>query len=772
MPLFSAYTNDDRSFLQTTDISPCYVNMGIPGLYKEWLRRQNVIANSMGASLVDLQPGERICLAFDLNTLIHQTAQWVFGYGDWKDTGRGAGVTEAAGVEELLKAITARLVSILDSLGYGKRPLEEEPIKALILSVDGVVPAAKTYQQRQRRFMSAKEGRTSVFNKNVITPGTDFMRRLHDHLVNFISEDRHPPNPQYRLPELVVYSSHLDPGEGEHKLFKLLRDPRLGTIDRYIIWGKDADLVILSIMVTKLTFVIHSDIRGNPKVHNLETSVNVDLVKRDLAKYIGNSNIGLNFALLMCFIGNDFIPKLPTMQPIDAAISLLLRLAREIRGSGDLNLVTDQAEIHWTNFSKYIERLNDATGPDVWNAAMRTNVKYQFVPLQQYLVGGEPAPISKLDDVPGADEEEKLLNLADNWYLYYTSYVNSDYMARFLQQAILPSTSEVVEKMVDNYLTAMSWVVLYYSSSGEATNNDWYYPHFVAPLLPELSDFSVSRAAAPEAYIAYKSNKRLEGEYFSPYMQLVSVLPESEIRIVPQDIRVLFTMEGNLFDYMVKDFRIENGGSDFEHTNMAIIPFVDRERIASSVNSLGIEQPPPAPAIFLELSAAARKERDAKILGRAMRPPQRELYRTKTEKRREPRSVLPPGERYEAVPTRHQATKRPPSRTQQPRYAEKPPEAPRTRPQPSYVEKPPVEEPRTKPRYVEKAPQPSYVEKPPVEEPRTKPRYVEKPPVEVPQTPAVLEAELLGPQQPAQLSSVSSLISAQPIQEGLWVRKE
>lgn len=77
-----------------------------------------------------------------------------------------------------------------------------KPQKLFFMAVDGVAPRAKMNQQRGRRFNSAKAAEKleaeavakgevlpteDRFDSNCITPGTEFMARLHEQLKYFVA---------------------------------------------------------------------------------------------------------------------------------------------------------------------------------------------------------------------------------------------------------------------------------------------------------------------------------------------------------------------------------------------------------------------------------------------------------------------------------------------------------------------------------------------------------------------------------------------------------
>ena len=94
-----------------------------------------------------------------------------------------------------------------------------KPSDNLILAVDGMVNNAKMNQQKHRRFKKIYETKKEfeIFNTIVLTPGTDFMVKLDQAIEEWIKTKKDI------LPLRTIYSSHLSPGEGEHKIFDYIR---------------------------------------------------------------------------------------------------------------------------------------------------------------------------------------------------------------------------------------------------------------------------------------------------------------------------------------------------------------------------------------------------------------------------------------------------------------------------------------------------------------------------------------------------------------------
>jgi 5'-3' exonuclease len=103
--------------------------------------------------------------------------------------------------------------------------------KHVYLAFDGMVPYAKMVQQRYRRMRRSTE--EFGFDKHQLSPGTPFMRELSTTL-------------KFLYPHIVI-SDTLEPGEGEHKIFTWLRTLPAEERKSTILYGMDADLVVISL---------------------------------------------------------------------------------------------------------------------------------------------------------------------------------------------------------------------------------------------------------------------------------------------------------------------------------------------------------------------------------------------------------------------------------------------------------------------------------------------------------------------------------------------
>ncbi|KAK9824293.1 hypothetical protein WJX72_009218 [[Myrmecia] bisecta] len=241
--------------------------MGVPGLFA-WLRRKYpLIVESCTASTdqeYEYGQVESDCdnLYVDFNHIAHACT-----HPGWRDTPYQSELECFLEMEQYLD----RLFNLV------------RPQRLMMVAIDGVAPQAKISQQRTRRFMSAytedvrrkleaevrreMEGEAGGavhipalpdFDSNVITPGTAFMARMAQMLRSFF-EQKLACDVNWRHVQVILSDAN-EPGEGEHKIMRFIRQQRTqASYDpntRHVVYGQDADLNLLGLLTHEPHFSI------------------------------------------------------------------------------------------------------------------------------------------------------------------------------------------------------------------------------------------------------------------------------------------------------------------------------------------------------------------------------------------------------------------------------------------------------------------------------------------------------------------------------------
>lgn len=244
------------------------------------------------------------------------------------------------------------------------------------------------------------------WDSNVITPGTEFMYNLSEYLWFYIIEKMNS-NAAWRKIK-VIFSDASEPGEGEHKIMNFIRaqraQPNYDPNQRHILHGLDADLIMLALATHECHFSILREevvfgrqdkdrLRNEAQTLLDETSggnaaaasslnpkdewvfkkplqvLNIATLREYLYHEFSCLETGLPFEfdferviddfVFMCFfVGNDFLPHLPSLDIRDGAIDFLIESYKSILPSiGGTIIVTPTT-------SSCLRRLLDFSGRD------------------------------------------------------------------------------------------------------------------------------------------------------------------------------------------------------------------------------------------------------------------------------------------------------------------------------------------------------------------------------------------------------------------------
>lgn len=238
-------------------------------------------------------------------------------------------------------------------------------------------------------FLPPEKPKENHFDSNCITPGTPFMARLSACLHYYIHE-RLNNDPGWKGIKVILSDANV-PGEGEHKIMDYIRKQRAqpdhDPNTHHCLCGADADLIMLGLATHEPNFtIIREEFKPNkprpcdicgqvghemkdclglarnfeetPPTFSAEQEfifVRLNVLREYLEKELEMPNLPFKYDferavddwVFMCFfVGNDFLPHLPSLEIREGAIDRLVKLYKDtvyktggyLTESGDVNL--------------------------------------------------------------------------------------------------------------------------------------------------------------------------------------------------------------------------------------------------------------------------------------------------------------------------------------------------------------------------------------------------------------------------------------------------
>ncbi|XP_043926953.1 5'-3' exoribonuclease 1 [Protopterus annectens] len=496
-----------------------------------------------------------------------------------------------------------------------------KPRKVFFMAVDGVAPRAKMNQQRGRRFRSAKEAEEKIkkalekgetlpeearFDSNCITPGTEFMAKLHEQLKYFVNWKISTDKTWQGVN--IYLSGHETPGEGEHKIMEFIRSEKMkpdhDVNTRHCLYGLDADLIMLGLTTHESHFsLLREEVRfGGRKsqkrvtapeettFHLLHLSLMREYieyefspVKEKICFSFDIESIIDDWILMGFLVGNDFIPHLPHLHINHDALPLLYRtymdvlpkLTGYINENGHLNLerfekyLAKLAEFDREHFSaifldlKWFESkvgnkyLNEAAGIAAEEAQSEKERKQKAhedalnLAALEKCEDGEECPKDLVDDA----EDDDLFETE------FRQHKRSYYMTKMGVEVV---SDEFLADQSECYVQAIQWILHYYYHGVQSWS--WYYPYHYAPYLSDIRNIC-----------NFKLKFEL-GKPFLPFQQLLAVLPAASKDLLPKCYQYLMTSEDSrIIEYYPEDFKTDLNGKQQEWEAVVLIPFIDEK---------------------------------------------------------------------------------------------------------------------------------------------------------------------------------------------------
>ena len=522
--------------------------MGIPHLFR-WLKNQDykgVLRRSV--------PSYVSSFSFDFNGILHEVAQTVYAYGKGENPKRKKLVEKADPKileAEYYQALATKLSEVISQVA---------PQEILVLAVDGVAPQAKIAQQRQRRFRSAMESSgNSVFDSSAITPGTEFMKRVDNFLQRWLVSSARS------LPPKVIYSSHMVPGEGEHKIISLIRTGAISGDGAHVIYGMDADLIMLSLLAPIENISLMRE--------DISSIIDINSLRLALKQELSTPTSIQDFVVMIFLLGNDFLPHLVSMGDLDEAIETMIRTYKMNNKS-----LTNSEDLDWQGLTSYLKSLAKEE-PRLLELESMRDVKH---PSRMMAMATERVEEKKADKIEITTKFKPDIFRAAWYKNAFELKGNKAVFEKLLPDHKFGSSNNKIVEMVKSYLVGMAWVYRYYSKGTEAINTDYVYRYHYAPLISDIS-FVANSIKGVTGY-HYDPNS-LE---INPVHQLLSVLPLKSRKLLPYEVMHLTEKDSPIADYFPESEVIERDGMNTDWQGVILINFVDMNRIMHAVETTSL----------------------------------------------------------------------------------------------------------------------------------------------------------------------------------------
>ena len=483
--------------------------MGIPYYFYSLTQKYNNIISNNKPTGLDLY-----CI--DFNGIIHNVAQDIIkNYSNpANDSGNSNDIIE----NEIIEGVWVRIKYYINNYKATK----------YIICADGVAPLAKMFQQRKRRYLNIYKNILDNVNitwdTNAITPGTMFMEKLNTYIRRNINDDRNKNK--------IIYSGSDECGEGEHKIFKMIKDTPVD--DKIIIHGLDADLIILSLMSRKENIYLMREMKDPHTNNTVYNYLNIKELRKAILCEL-KTNWGINFeyeendlietyCTACSILGNDFIPHLLTIELKNNGIDTLLSATKKsIKTNG---LLVNNGVINHNCLIDIFKDLANTEDEDIHRICER------------YIKKRQPDNKSTPSDYYGLKNKDPLINTIYNspnkWRQEY-------YRIIFDNNISIDST--VMFNACNNYIKGIYWVYSYYK--GMEIDCEWYYPYNYPPTIKDILNHSI----ANEVPILNNNNN-----FVPSYIQLLIVLPKYSVKLLSKKHqRYMLDMYTGLFHmYPVK----------------------------------------------------------------------------------------------------------------------------------------------------------------------------------------------------------------------------
>jgi len=452
------------------------------------------------------------------------------------------------------------------------------PQTLVYIAIDGVAPMAKIKHQRMRRFKSISDNEmkekiankhniqhVSQWNNSAITPGTVFMEKLTQAIINYLNIKKKNNKSENKIK--YIFSTSNTPGEGEHKILQYIRDNKDSNVSR-VIYGLDADLLYLSLASECNSIYL---LREITEFHNINSDdgfcfVSIDVMKECIYKDMIESNnicikdyvfnideyknsIIRDYIVLGFFLGNDFLPNLPSVN---------LNSGKNLNG---LEILLDY-------YKETFIDINKSNLIPVFLLSIEENkiiINYEFLKILFSYLSNDEEPFFKekiklrkyIQPCNDSDNPYKIeLHLVENLMfkipdLFELGKIHINESKKKYYDYYYKD--ENIDNIIRDYLIGLHWIAYYYFL--KCPDWKWFFNHHRVPFVSDISNFINNNEQRVKQFVNIYPKIFDNYKLIKPLQQLFMVLPVQSAFLLPKSFKNVMLNE--LKEYYPKKINLD-----------------------------------------------------------------------------------------------------------------------------------------------------------------------------------------------------------------------
>lgn len=524
--------------------------MGVPGFFTYILRNQQLKESIIYQNInkdIDI-------LYFDFNCLIHLCAGRVRSkYPDWKTISKLENL-----IHEEVISYTNHIIEFVN------------PLYGIYIAIDGVCPMGKIIQQRDRRYRAVIE--IEKMNKlkkkydikidkywctSKISPSTSFMISLEKKILKEIKQ-------KYKNKHVWFSTSGIS-GEGEHKIIHHIKSFH-NKNKTMVIYGLDADLIFLSLSLkNENVLLLRESVEVDRKAKDTEfTWIDMEIFKKEIMIKLNsqNTNSIVDFIFLCFLLGNDFIPKIPTLNIYKNAIPFLIFEYNNHKKNNSNKFLVNEKTLQ-INIYFFKEILYSISVRESF-FLQKQFIEYRDRKLEKDFESEYEKQLFIYDRVLDHKDDLQLKgkNILEDKKKYYSRYFSNE---------------KKVQIIIHHYLKIIEWCLHYYFKSIVSWN--YHYPYHHGPFASDILQVLKGMNKINYSFELSKSLKPIE--------QLILIIPLKDKNIIPKSFHGIYKIkEFYKYFYYEKYMKFDNNYVQQRYKTTIFLPEINIEKYQIEISKI------------------------------------------------------------------------------------------------------------------------------------------------------------------------------------------